>query len=455
MFGRIITIGIISCSQLVLAQTDNYKIVDSVSYALYSSQKWQELVDFGKEAKKNGFDYHYLNLRIGIGYYQLNEFYRAEKYLSKAYKQNEGSDVAASYLYDVSYRTNNILVAGSMHSQVTKDSIRFSKAFSTLNADAGMKVSADRTAAGDIGYFTIGLGHLPTKKIALYQNYTFQLQRNNIWGNFNQHQYYLGGSFKLKGYWRLDLAGHYHKYSSSIQFKFDTSEVITTPPSTPGGYRIDSMYRTNYLMKGNYLQKGTLFYIGTSYQKGAFKISPFVQLNVESSSSDLILNKWQDTLIVKQKFNSDPIEEISSSSDTLVASFFTPKRSRQALVGGDFSYVLPFQSERFTLGVSVFQSLSKDNYKTIISPYTILRFEKSSWYASYFYKGSFPLSENYGSVLINTYDVINHRINLQFYRRVSKNMSLKMLYQFEDKTDNLSLIRYSTHMMSAGVNFKF
>lgn len=455
MFGRIITLGIICCSQFVVAQMDTYRSVDSVSYALYSSQKWQELVDFGKEAKKNGYDYHYLNLRIGIGYYQLNEFYNAEKYLSKAYKQNKGSDVAAFYLYDVSYRTNNILVAGSLHSQATNDSIRFSKAFSTLNFDAGIKVSADRIAAGDIGYFTVGLGHLPAKKIALYQSYTFQMQRNNIWGNFNQHQYYLGGSFKLKGYWRLDLAGHYHKYSSSIGFSYDTREVKTTPPSFPGDFQIDSTYRTNFQMSGNYLQKGTLFYLGTSYQKGFFKFSPFVQFNIESSSSDLILSKWYDTLIVKQKFNSQPIEEISSSSDTLVKSFFTPKRSRQALVGGDFSFVLPFKGEGLTLGITIYQPLSSGNFKTVVSPYAVLRLEKSSWYASYFYKGSFPLSENYGAVLINTYDIINHRINLQYNRNMSKKTILKIFYQYEDKTDNLSLLRYSTHLISAGINFKF
>lgn len=455
MFGRIIALGIICSCHFVFAQIDNYKMVDSVSYALYSNKKWNELVVFGEEAKKNGFDYHYLNLRIGIGYYYLNEFYRAEKYLSKAYNQNEGSDIAASYLYDVSYQTNNILVAGSLHSQATKDTIRFYKIVSTLNTDAGIKISTNRSAAGDVGFFTFGLGHLPSKKIALYQNYTFQFQQNNIWGNFNQHQYYLGGSFKLKGYWRIDLAGHYHKYSSSVQFKFDSSEVKTTPPSFPGDFRIDSMFRTNYLMNGSYNQSGTLFYIGTSYQKGLVKISPFAQLSIESSNSDLILNKWHDTLIVKQKFNSEPFEESSSTSDTLSKTFFTPKKTHQSIVGGDFSFILPTLGEQFTVGVTIYQPLSRVNFKTIISPYAILRLKKSSWYASYFYKGSFPLSENYGSILINTYDIINHRINLQYYRKLTKNLNLKIFYQYEDKTDNLSMFRYSSHLISTGINFKF
>ena len=74
----------------------DFKTIDSLSYYLYSNAKWQELSEINTT---KDIDYHYLNLRIGIAFFQLKKYHRAEKYLLKAYQQNQSSNVTAYYLY--------------------------------------------------------------------------------------------------------------------------------------------------------------------------------------------------------------------------------------------------------------------------------------------------------------------------------------------------------------------
>lgn len=65
------------------------------------------------------------------------------------------------------------------------------------------------------------------------------------------------------------------------------------------------------------------------------------------------------------------------------------------------------------------------------------------------------MSEEYGSILINTYDIINNRVTLRYDRYLSNKLSIRFCYQFENKLDMLSLLEYKSHMLSAGINFKF
>lgn len=436
------------------SQKLSFREADSVSYALYLSERWQELTEFGKEAKRSGYNYHFLNLRLGIAHYQLGQFNRSEQYLSRAYKQDEGSDYTAYWLYASCLYTGNTLKAGELYalSGVTE---KFGKAVSTIDVEGGSRLSANRIAAGNVNYFSVGMGHVPGKKAILYQSYLYQTQKQNIWGNNQQHQYYLGSSIKLDGYWRFDLAAHLHWYESSIDYRWDTSEVHVTPPTFPGDYRIDSSYRTNFHMLGPYKQRGTLVYLGGTYQRGAYKFSPFVQVNFENIDSGLSEYQWQDTLIEKYKGNMAPLTEVTTSSDTTMNEGDLPQRTRKLIVGASFRYVVPIKRDALTLGFSLYQPIGGGSNNTIFSPNLNYRFPKANLYLSYFYKGFFPLSEEYGSILINTYDIINNRVTLRFDRYLSKLVSIRFTYQYENKLDMLSLLEYKSHLLSAGINFKF
>ncbi|MGE0561935.1 MAG: hypothetical protein AB7O47_08975 [Flavobacteriales bacterium] len=429
--------------------TGDFKTLDSLSYYLYINAKWQELSEL-KPSKE--IDYHYLNLRIGIAFYELKKYHRAEKYLLKAYQQNKSSEIAASYLYSASIQTGNLFLTAETHEIAIGDSIKFTKALATINLNAGMKLSANKDAAGNINLFSVGLGHIPSKKMSLYQSFTFQNQQNNIWGDFTQLQYYFGGSIKLTNKWSVDISSHLNFYKSNIDFKYDTTKTTATQPKFSGDFKTDSIYSKNHLIKGNYSQQGGFLYLGLTKTSGALKFSPFIEFNTEKSTSNITETTWTEIKIRKMNPTPPPIEFITNQDSTSKPLEY-PDNLNQLLIGSSIQYTLPFAKENFTVGLNFYQTLNGIN-NTIISPFAKIKFKKSILFVSYLQKNNIAIAENYASYLQNSYDNIHHQINVQFSKPLSLKTSLNLFYQFEDKTDALSLIRFKSNMLSLSLFFK-
>jgi len=427
----------------------DFKTIDSLSYYLYSNAKWQELSEINTTKT---IDYHYLNLRIGIAFFQLKKYHRAEKYLLKAYQQNQSSNVTAYYLYYTSVETGNLFLTAQTHSSAIGDSIKFTKIISAIKLGGGSKLSANKEMAGNINFFNLGLGHLPAKKLALFQNFTLQNQQNNIWGDFTQLQYYLGSSIKLSNKWNLDFSTHLHQYKANIDFKYDSSKTASTPPAFPGDFKTDSVYQKNHLLKGEYNQQGTFFYLGLTHISGAFKISPFTQLNLENPSSSISETQWTAITISKEKPQTPPIKN-THNKDSTVKNIDYPNNKRQLIIGTSIQYTLPFAHEKFTIGSTFYQPL-KGNSKFIFSPFAKIKLKKASLFISYLKKNNTPITEYYGSFLQNSYDNIHHQINAQYSYPFTTKISLNILYQWEDKTDALSLVRFKSNMLSFSLFFK-
>lgn len=77
----------------------NFKYVEKTSYDLYVAEQWQELIRFGKNALKHDHDYYYLHLRLGIAYYNMNNFFMAIHHLENAIRLNTSDTIPYLYLY--------------------------------------------------------------------------------------------------------------------------------------------------------------------------------------------------------------------------------------------------------------------------------------------------------------------------------------------------------------------
>jgi hypothetical protein len=77
----------------------NYQEADSVSYALYMEGKWNELIDYSKEVRRQGFDFFYLQARTGIAYYQLKKYRKASEWFLKAWESDQSFGWLQEYLY--------------------------------------------------------------------------------------------------------------------------------------------------------------------------------------------------------------------------------------------------------------------------------------------------------------------------------------------------------------------
>ena len=114
--GVISTLFLLFISTCLLAQpTDlNSKTIDKKTYRLYLQKNWDSLIITGKQALKENIDYFYLRMRIGIAYYEIENYRKAAYHFEKAIKFNTNDQAALEYLYYCYLNTNRDLEANEL-----------------------------------------------------------------------------------------------------------------------------------------------------------------------------------------------------------------------------------------------------------------------------------------------------------------------------------------------------
>ena len=83
--------------------TTGYRYSDSITYELYLQKNWDELIKSGKTAIDNANDYYYIRMRLGIAYYEKNNYGNAAIHFNKALEFNNGDQIALEYLFYAYY----------------------------------------------------------------------------------------------------------------------------------------------------------------------------------------------------------------------------------------------------------------------------------------------------------------------------------------------------------------
>ncbi|MDD2197920.1 MAG: hypothetical protein PHE03_07760 [Bacteroidales bacterium] len=73
--------------------------VDTVTYALWQKGDWKNLINVGKQALNSSIDFYYLRVRMGIAYYETENYHAAIYHLEKAYQINQQESYLKEYLY--------------------------------------------------------------------------------------------------------------------------------------------------------------------------------------------------------------------------------------------------------------------------------------------------------------------------------------------------------------------
>ncbi len=77
----------------------NYTEVDKQSYELFQEKKWPELIRFSEEARQQGIDFFYLQVRTGIAWYSLGKYRNAAPWFLKAYTNDKSFEWLQEYVY--------------------------------------------------------------------------------------------------------------------------------------------------------------------------------------------------------------------------------------------------------------------------------------------------------------------------------------------------------------------
>ncbi len=135
----------------------DYTKVDKRSYELFQDEKWPELIRVSAEARKQGIDFFYLQVRTGIALYKQGKYRNSADWFLKAYSNDNSFEWLQEYVY-------YSLVFGGRQLEAFKYAPYFSDATKTK---IGFKETGITRLAFETGYsFNPDFESLKTKEFS-------------------------------------------------------------------------------------------------------------------------------------------------------------------------------------------------------------------------------------------------------------------------------------------------
>jgi tetratricopeptide (TPR) repeat protein len=280
------------------AQQKSLSQVDEETYKLYQQGNWDALIVEGKEALKNQIDYYYLRVRLGIAYYEKENFHQASIHFEKALQLNDDEEYVKEYLY-YSYllagRSAEAKVVSATFSPFLKqktqtESRKFIEKLDlaynyTAQADqqivdefsppADSELEGSQFVPNQHNYVFLGIQHDIAPRFSFYHGYS-GMQASHLLYTQSEgesyldpdylstlHQYYAAGNFLLsKG---LSLVGGIHfihvRYPVLVENQVGQGQNTTTEEVIQTDN--DMVYFGSLYRRWSYITLGGSFYYGT------------------------------------------------------------------------------------------------------------------------------------------------------------------------------------------------
>ena len=325
-------IGLIFCFLFVFnakaqINTVTFKEVDSTSYALFLKQDWKTLISYGKNAKKEGINFYYLKVRMGIAYFKDGKMLTAMKYLEEAYELNQYDVVVQDYLYwtyrytgmflesDIFYEKMDETLKASLNHKLKIVSAIDIGVVATNNSDYDAmlgdsnddELSNSRIIPENYQLFTLGLNHRFSKSTNFYHRVTVMpfssVLQQNIESSINnssfqgtETRYYADATFTLGSKWYLDaylglFFGNFDELDITSETPVSSSEKTTYTDVLFGAsvskscYYIRNSANVSYSNLGEFNQF-QLGYTLSLYPLGNTLLVPFGSIQYQNESVD-------------------------------------------------------------------------------------------------------------------------------------------------------------------------
>ena len=404
---------VLMCGKIISQDTLNAAYIEQKSYQLYVDKNWSELIKFGNQALKSGIDYYYLQIRLGIAYYEEKNYAIAETHFKESLFFNSEDELAKEYLYYCyiyNGRNEEARKLSNSFSEalIKKVDIKEQSKVGFFLVEAGTKV-ANQTGYYNQGtntnsnyfnsplYFQIGLNHYVKNKFSLFHAITKYNQVSFI-GNSKQTQYYIKASIPLKNNWLLSPSIHV------LNSKLITETA--TPPST--------------------------LHVGPPPRK----------IITETTSNSII-----GSVSIQKTIN-----KYTLSAGSLVSNI---ANKSQIIHNGFISYSV-FGNPKLILGCTGYVH-TLDSYATTyaaVAPFLYYQpINRFSIKASYFYNEGKNIIEDNGYLVNNSFDLTTSRTSLLTNFQINKRVSLFGLYQFEKKVEAVQSFNYNYNVFVVGLKF--
>ncbi|MEO8762200.1 MAG: hypothetical protein ABI388_11740 [Bacteroidia bacterium] len=423
MKGRrlIVLISIVFACQLYIRAQDTLSgyTVEQKSLDLYIAKKWKELTAFGNEALHKGYDYYYMQMRVGIAYYERKNYCLAESHFRKALQFSSNDSLALEYIYYCYIFTGRNEDARKLSKKfnrelATKTGTNTKSPIDFVIIEGGTKISDSSTYFKPAVYFQAGLSHTIKNKVSFFHAATY-FHQQNIVGTLTQLQYYLRATIPVKKNWLISPSFHLVNINFSSETPTTTIDTLWppgVPPHTqppPGAPPFKTITNTSYSTRST----------NSIYFVGSFAIQKIIKRFTLTAGST--------------------ISNISNTTE---------------FINNGALYYSVLGNSKLVLGCAGYLH-SIDNYKTTyasVAPFVYVQPTKSiSIKLSYLYNRGNNIIESNGYFINNSPDLTKSRIALLANFNINKSIALYATYQLENKLENIQQFNYHYNVIVVGI----
>lgn len=421
-----------------------YRQVDSTTYQQYVHAQWKDLARTVEDAKEQGFNYYYLNLRLGIAYYYSGDYSKSAKALNDALENNSTSSIARQYLFWSYWMQGDERLAHDMYTSLP-DSVQRKIYYhpkhimDQLSLIGGIKISNQPDTAGNITYGGISLQHKFAPGLKLEHGYMYSKQ-TQVWGHFTQHDYYATMRYALRNGITLGSGLHLVQYESMLDFEGGRIIHVSQKVPGPGGpaMRESTIFRS-YEYKGDFKEQGAYGELNVEWKRNGMIIRPHAggyrtytypayterhtdSIHVVLHQGMMVLNDFVelqgDTTKHTKRFKTDVWQ-------AGVSGFLELGDRSDWWIGADINYLYLSGESHLNIAPSVSGKLTSHLYGELF----------------YIHKGYYPLALLGGQQLLNAYDGLD-RVGFSAQWKANDHLSLRAGYQHESVFDILSERHY-------------
>ncbi|MDY0281730.1 MAG: hypothetical protein RBR35_14355 [Salinivirgaceae bacterium] len=447
----LLTLVLYTTSMIIInAQPVTFQRVDSLSYAYYTQQNWDSLIYIAEKGLKNNIDSYYIKLRLGTAYFSKNRNIKAERILLKTFEQNPTNEFNTLMLHYNSlqlsdyYKTQKYYYALSDSTQ--KHGVKIAKAITASHILGGFKRSSDGAFRSTFAFTSFGLGHSIGKNITLYESYTHIDADNKTWGNWAQDQLYLSAMLHTKK-GQFEIATHGYRVNSNIHTFESTTIKGSIADPYPFVSRGDSTYISQQTVSGKNQILGIYNQLGYYHRYRGLSFGVFGGMSMEKTNPTIDY-QYFDSIDYRYYNAENQIIDSANYRNNEIVEFRQRTRFNNYILGATLSYSQLLR-ERLTLGVNIYKPLK--NKTLTYAPFFNFRYKRVQLSGSYFTKGAALIAEQHGAILNNAPDIVHHRAELAIKVNITKLISLSATYQYENRTDDFSSVKYTTNSLSGGI----
>jgi len=391
--------------------TQDIRLTDSLTLAFYNNQQWDKMIGAGTKAIKQGLDYYYLRMRVGIAYYEKQNYRLAINHFEKAFQFNPISQITIEYLY-FSY-----LFSGRKY-----DAQRIAH---LLSDERKQKIGIDKHQIVDFAYFETGPGAASNSDMGKWMNKK-KSNYDSIYSKvyFSDELYYLHGGLKFRVHPNISIYQGYSKVTASLQQRinylgvqwpdykskvFQNEYYGNLALAIPDGIKVTSAWH--------------ILWVDYNDRIDRYNDSLYV---LQADTMSIKENEFTFLLSVRKDFNLFAIQADASYGD------FTRSELKQI---GILFYTYPFGNlDLFTESgiIKIWDQRDRDEW--IFHQLLGVKLAQHLWFEASATIGNIKdYTEGYAFTIYNTPNNINYKIEGNLLIEISKHLNLSFRGRYMEK----------------------